>query len=202
MTYPCQCRARSSAPWGRGGRISFVQSVEDRGRGRERHRRHRVNPLRGSSAGAAALAPDTAPTATGRLTMAGRVLPAIFGPAGRNTKRTSRAAMALSSNWIASWRTAGARDCTLGCGCRAAGDAQNGLVRYLRRVFGNQATVGLRSACESCGAPRRGWRAPGSIAVHGARGAPSCVRRESSRLHHRCRSRPSARRGPRLSGRR
>ncbi len=104
MTYPCQCRAWSSALWGRGGRISFVQSVEDRGRGRERHRRHRVNPFRGSSAGAAALAGDTAPTATGRLTMAGRVLPAISGPAERTTERTSRTGTALPSSWRALWR--------------------------------------------------------------------------------------------------
>ena len=40
--------------------------------------------------------------------MAGRVLPATFGPAGRKTKWTSRAAMALSRSWSASWRTASA----------------------------------------------------------------------------------------------
>ena len=49
-----------------------------------RHRRHRVNPLRGSCAGAAALAGDTAPSASTRLPMAGRVLPAICSPAEKN----------------------------------------------------------------------------------------------------------------------
>ena len=38
--------------------------------------------------------------------MAGRILPAISGPAGRNTERTSRTGTVLSSNWRASWRTA------------------------------------------------------------------------------------------------
>ena len=62
---------------------------QDGGAG-SRHRRHRVNPLRGSCAGAAALAGDTAPWAPRRLAMAGRIPPAIVGPAEKNTERTSR----------------------------------------------------------------------------------------------------------------
>ena len=50
---------------------------------RERHRRRRINPLRGSSAGAAALAGDTTPSAAKRLAMAGSEVPAIDGPAGQ-----------------------------------------------------------------------------------------------------------------------
>ena len=55
----------------------------------QRHRRHRVNPLRGSCAGTAALAGDTAPSASRRLPMAGRILPALSGAAEKNTERTS-----------------------------------------------------------------------------------------------------------------
>ncbi len=54
------------------------------GGSRERHRRHRVNPLRGSSAGAAALAGDTAPSAAERLSMAGTDVPAMDGRRDRN----------------------------------------------------------------------------------------------------------------------
>jgi len=49
----------------------------------ERHRRHRVNPLRGSFAGAAALAGDAVPPAAKRLAMAGSGVPAMDGPAGQ-----------------------------------------------------------------------------------------------------------------------
>ena len=51
-------------------------------RSRERHHRHRVNPLRGSCAGATALTGDAAPSAAEGLTTAGSGLPAISGPAG------------------------------------------------------------------------------------------------------------------------
>lgn len=66
----------------------------------ERHRRHRVNPLRGSSAGAAALAGDTAPPVAKRLAMAGSGVPAIDGPAGqgRNQGATDGAVVELRSD--------------------------------------------------------------------------------------------------------
>ena len=78
------------------------------GMGRERHRRPRVNPLRGSSAGAAALTGDTAPSAAGGLTMPGSGLPAIAGPAADgNAARTPRTGRRLSSRgWASSGRTA------------------------------------------------------------------------------------------------
>ena len=66
----------------------------------ERHRRHRVNPLRGSCAGAAALAGDTAPPAAKRLAMAGSEVPAIDGPAGqgRNQGAADGAVVVLRSD--------------------------------------------------------------------------------------------------------
>ena len=66
----------------------------------ERHRRHRVNPLRGSSAGAAALTGDTAPPAAKRLPMAGSEIPAMDGPArqGRNQGAADGAVVVLRSD--------------------------------------------------------------------------------------------------------
>ena len=78
----------------------------------------------------AALTGDTAPSASGRLTMAGRILPAIFGPAGRNTERTSRTGTVLSSNWRGLVADGGFHDENpLGHGWRPAGGVQSGLVR-------------------------------------------------------------------------
>ena len=71
------------------------------GTGRERHRRHRVNLLRRSSAGAAVLADDTPPTAPKRFIMAGWIHPAMIGPAvGWNTPR---------SHSSRCWKSAGSR---------------------------------------------------------------------------------------------
>ena len=101
--------------------------------------------------------------------MAGSVLPAIFGPAGRNTGLGRRTG-ALSSTWCASSRTAistgperlGERD-------RAAGDAQSGLVRCLGRVLANQAAVGLGLESGSCGTGVEKWslRAPCGVGASG-----------------------------------
>lgn len=45
------------------------------------------------------------PSVSRRLTMAGRRLPAILGPAESDTERTLRTATTLSSIWCARWRT-------------------------------------------------------------------------------------------------
>ena len=72
---------------------------------RERHRRRRVKALTRLLRWRCGPAGDTAPSASRRLTMAGRRLPAISGPAGRTAWRTSRTGTMLPSIWCACWRT-------------------------------------------------------------------------------------------------
>ena len=143
---------------------------------RGRYRRHRVNPFHGFSAGAAALTGDTAPSASGRLTMARSRLPAIFGPAGRDTEPGRRWTGALSSTWCASWRTAAF---TMGTTLWGAGVVPLATPRaassipgpHLGRVFGNQAAVGLRFGRGSCRdrVDKRSFRATGGVAAAVAR---------------------------------